>query len=266
MSDKIITPSLEVYKAIVAITGELAKEGISKDKTNQQQGFKYRGIDQVYGALSPLLATHNLCILPRICNKEVVERVNSKGTALFYTTVEAEFDVVSAVDGSTHTVISYGEAMDSGDKSIGKAMSYAYKAMAFMLFAIPTEGDNDPDATTHEVKPKTSTQAKTAASTPGHTELSADQQKYFPRVKAALDTLYGADVEEKKKLIRRLTTFTNKEGKEIQGIDDYRKKDGKGLQILCQQIEKLAADQAPELPSFCTNCRQDPCACTEGPF
>jgi len=145
---------LEVYKSIVAITGELAKEGIAKKQVNQQQGFKYRGIDAVYAALSPLLASHQLCILPRIISKEVVERVNAKGTALFYTTVEANFDVVSAVDGSTHTVISYGEAMDSGDKSIGKAMSYAYKAMAFMLFAIPTEGDNDPDAQTHEVQPQ----------------------------------------------------------------------------------------------------------------
>lgn len=41
--------------------------------------------------------------------------------------------------------------MDSGDKSVGKAMSYAYKAMAFSTFCIPTEGDHDADATTHEV-------------------------------------------------------------------------------------------------------------------
>jgi hypothetical protein len=163
-----MSEKLEVYKSIVAITGELAKEGISKDKTNQQQGFKYRGIDQVYGALSPLLATHNLCILPRIISKDVVERVNAKGTALFYTTVEAEFDMVSAIDGSRHTVRSYGEAMDSGDKSIGKAMSYAYKAMAFMAFAIPTEGDNDPDATTHELQPSGGPQPANSAP-PGST-------------------------------------------------------------------------------------------------
>lgn len=145
---------LEVYKSIAEVMGELAKEGISKDRKNQQQGFQYRGIDDCYNALAPLLAKANLCILPRITSKEVVERINAKGTALFYTTVAAEFDIVSAVDGSRHTVSSYGEAMDSGDKSIGKAMSYAYKAMAFMAFAIPTEGDNDPDVNAHEVKPR----------------------------------------------------------------------------------------------------------------
>lgn len=145
---------MEVYKSICSIQTELAKTGISKSRSNQQQGFKYRGIDDVYNELSGLLASNQLCILPRITNKEVTERVNAKGTALFYSTVTAEFDLVSAKDGSKHTVCSYGEAMDSGDKSIGKAMSYAYKAMAFMLFAIPTEGDNDPDAKTHEVQPK----------------------------------------------------------------------------------------------------------------
>jgi len=42
--------------------------------------------------------------------------------------------------------------MDSGDKSSNKAMSAAYKYAAFLMFCIPTEGDNDADQTTHEVK------------------------------------------------------------------------------------------------------------------
>jgi hypothetical protein len=41
--------------------------------------------------------------------------------------------------------------MDSGDKATNKAMSASYKYMAMQLFCIPTEGDNDADATTHEV-------------------------------------------------------------------------------------------------------------------
>jgi hypothetical protein len=66
--------------------------------------------------------------------------------------VEAEFDFVSAEDGSKHTVRTFGEAMDRGDKATNKAMSAAYKYAAFQAFAIPTEGDNDADASTHEVK------------------------------------------------------------------------------------------------------------------
>lgn len=243
MSDK-----LKVYEAIAAVTGALAAEGISKSKTNQQQGFKYRGIDDVYNALSSLLAEHKLCILPRITSKEVVERVNAKGTALFYTTVAAEFDMVSAVDGSKHTVSSYGEAMDSGDKSIGKAMSYAYKAMAFMAFCIPTEGDNDPDAQCHEVQPRT-------AAKPAAPALSDDQQKYFPRIKTALDTLFGSDVAAKKKEIAALTEFKGKDDKMASGVEDYRKLDGKRLEILCKKLESTV-EQAQKNATLCNECRQ----------
>ena len=145
---------MSVYKAISAVSLALSKEGISKDKKNEQQGYKFRGIDDVYNALAPLLAANGLCILPRVLSRECVERVSGKGNALFYVTVHVEFDLVSADDGSKHTVAMYGEAMDSGDKATNKAMSAAYKYMAMEVFAIPTEGDNDADSTTHEIKPK----------------------------------------------------------------------------------------------------------------
>ena len=148
---------MKVYQCINAVQAALSKIGISKSRTNQQQGYKFRGIDEVYSAISPLLAEHGLCILPRVLSRHCDERVNAKGTTLFYVTVEAEFDFVSAEDGSTHTVKTFGEAMDSGDKATNKAMSAAYKYAAFQAFCIPTEGDNDADATTHSVKPKTKT-------------------------------------------------------------------------------------------------------------
>ena len=142
---------MSVYKAINAVQAELAKTGIAKDKRNAQQGYNFRGIDDVYAAVAPLLAKHGLCILPRVVSREVTERQTQKGGILFYTVVKMEFDFVCAEDGSKHTVTTVGEAMDSGDKSSNKAMSAAYKYAAFQAFAIPTEGDNDADSTTHEV-------------------------------------------------------------------------------------------------------------------
>ena len=143
-----------VYKAINAVQMALAKVGIGKDSKNAAQGFMFRGIDAVYNTLSPLLAQNGLCILPRMISRSCEERVNAKGTALFYVTVEAEFDLVSALDGSKHTIKTFGEAMDSGDKATNKAMSAAYKYACFQAFAIPTEGDNDADGQTHEVAAK----------------------------------------------------------------------------------------------------------------
>jgi len=143
---------MSVYKAINAVQTALSKTGIAKDRTNTQgSGYKFRGIDDVYNAIAPLLAEHGLCILPRMITRTCDEKQSQAGKALFYVTVEAEFDVVFAEDGSSHTIRTFGEAMDSGDKATNKAMSAAYKYAAFQMFAIPTEGDNDADGHTHEV-------------------------------------------------------------------------------------------------------------------
>jgi hypothetical protein len=144
---------MKIYQAINAVQAELSTIGITKDRTNSQgSGYKFRGIDDVYNAISPLLAKHGLCILPRVLTRECVERSSKAGAALFYVTVEVEFDFVSAEDGSKHTVKTFGEAMDSGDKATNKAMSAAYKYAAFQAFSIPTESDNDADASTHVVQ------------------------------------------------------------------------------------------------------------------
>lgn len=150
---------MSVYRAINAVQSALSKQGIAKDRKNEQQGYRFRGIDEVYNALSPLLAENGLCILPRCIERVCVERLNARGTALFYVTVKAEFDFVCAEDGSKHTVVTYGEAMDIGDKATNKAMSAAYKYAAMQAFSIPTEGDNDADAQTHEVVAKQTPQS-----------------------------------------------------------------------------------------------------------
>lgn len=139
---------MSVYRAINAVQRDLSALGISKDRKNAAQGYAFRGIDDVYNALAPLLSKHGLCILPRILERDCVERATAKGGVMFYVTVAAEFDFVSAEDGSKHVVRTYGEAMDSADKATNKAMSAAYKYAAFQAFSIPTEGDNDADAHT----------------------------------------------------------------------------------------------------------------------
>lgn len=159
-----MTTTPKVYTAIAAVMAEIGSSGISKDRRNQQQGYNFRGIDEVYNALSPILAKHKLCILPQILTRSVVERTTQKGGVLFYVTVEAEFDLVCAEDGSSHKVRTFGEAMDSADKATNKAMSAAYKYAAMQTFCIPTEGDNDADGQTHEVAPNSPSKAPSGMS------------------------------------------------------------------------------------------------------
>ena len=156
MAEKKETPETprNVYQCIAAVSAEIAKSGIAKDRKNTEQKYSFRGIDDVYNALAPILAAHGLVVIPRILSRLQTERQTKSGGVLFSVVVEAEFDFVSAADGSKDTVRTYGEAMDSGDKATNKAMSAAYKYAAMQTFCIPTEGDNDADKTTHEVAAK----------------------------------------------------------------------------------------------------------------
>ena len=61
---------MNVYQAINAVQADLSQVGIAKNRTNTQgAGFKFRGIDDVLNALSPLLAKHGLVIIPRVISR-----------------------------------------------------------------------------------------------------------------------------------------------------------------------------------------------------
>jgi hypothetical protein len=148
---------MKVYAAIKNVAAAMSHDGISKARKNQQQGYNFRGIDDVLNALSSALIEAGLVILPRVTERTVTERETKNGGALFYVCVRCEFDLVAAEDGSKHTVVTYGEAMDSADKATNKAMSAAYKYLALLTFCIPTEASQDTDAdfSAHEVKGNT---------------------------------------------------------------------------------------------------------------
>ena len=98
---------MKVYEAINAVQNQLSKIGITKDRTNTQgQGYKFRGIDDIFNTISPLLAEHKLCILPRVISRDCVERMSKSGSALFYVTLDVEFDFIDRKStrlNSSHT-------------------------------------------------------------------------------------------------------------------------------------------------------------------
>lgn len=139
-----------VYQAITAVTAAMALDGIGKDRQNKAQNYSFRGIDDVYNALASCLAKNHLCILPKVLSRECSERSSKAGGSMSYVVLDVEFALVSSLDGSSHTIRTVGEAMDSADKATNKAMSAAMKYACLMAFQIPTEGDNDADRSHHE--------------------------------------------------------------------------------------------------------------------
>lgn len=135
----------KVYQAIRLVAGDLAKDGIQKNRDNNAQGFKFRGIDDVYNVIADILVRHGLDILPTYSDRVESSRVSSGSKTLFFVSVKGTFTFVSCEDGSSHDVVTYGEAMDSGDKATNKAMAAAHKYAILQTFHVPTEGHNDPD-------------------------------------------------------------------------------------------------------------------------
>ena len=124
--------SVLVYQSVNAVAADLAQSGVAKSHTNEDGDDRYRSIDDVMAALAPLLARHKLCLLPRI-----LERTERQGNGSTHVTVHAAFEIVSALDGSRHTVETFGEAIDGSDKATAKAISAAYKSAVLQAFCIP---------------------------------------------------------------------------------------------------------------------------------
>lgn len=141
-----------VYAAIIAVSAELARTGLPKLQVNAEEEYAYRGIDDLCNRLAPLLAKHRLCILPRVLERGSVERGPANRDRLISVNLKVAFDLVSARDGSTHTIEAYGEALDAGDKGTAKAMTAAYKQAMFQTFCIPVQGADDADACTPRLK------------------------------------------------------------------------------------------------------------------
>lgn len=141
------TKSPAIYPALIKANKAIG--AIAKNNANQQQNFMFRGVDDVYNELHPILADCGIVIIPEVVNYEVSERQARNGVLLYTrATILHHF---TAEDGSHVTTKVVGEAMDSGDKGMNKAMSIALKYALFQLFTIPTKEDKDPDATSYEI-------------------------------------------------------------------------------------------------------------------
>lgn len=134
----------KIYEAIPAIMDEIGH--IGKEKRNQQQGFMFRGIDQVMNTMKPLLAKHGVFVVPEVIDRQREERTTKSGSNLIYSILTVRYHFCAS-DGSEVVATTVGEGMDSADKASNKAMAIAFKYACFQVFCIPTEeiAKDDPD-------------------------------------------------------------------------------------------------------------------------
>lgn len=190
---------------------------IEKDQVNQAQKFKFRGIEQVMNELHVHMANSGVFLTSEVLELQSSEKsTKSGGTAMHYVAkVKYSF---FAVDGSSVSTISYGEAMDSGDKGLGKAMSYALKVALLQTFMVPTKDLEDPDQDSHELG--SSVALPQASFDPSDPKCKAMLASLSNALKlsdpwkkqhgvALMESLKGAPMKE---LMERTKTFVQKVG------------------------------------------------------
>lgn len=135
---------MEITKSLCAITAEIGS--IAKSKKNQQQGYSFRGVDDLMNALHPLFAKYGVLMVPEVLESTREERVTAKGSALISAILKIKYHLIG-MDGSEITATVIGEGMDTADKASNKALAVAFKYAAFQIFCIPTDeiGNADPD-------------------------------------------------------------------------------------------------------------------------
>lgn len=141
-----------IYEKIPKILASV--EAIGKDRTNIQQGYKFRGIDDMYNDLHKYFASEGVFITSKILNSFREERATKSGGVMIYSIIDFEFSFYTT-DGSFVTTQQRGEASDSGDKSSNKSASTALKYALMQTLLIPTEEEKDTENHSPEFVPKT---------------------------------------------------------------------------------------------------------------
>ena len=134
-----------------ALTKAMAAVGaVGKTRKNPQQGYQFRGIDDVMAHVQHVLADCGVVCVPRVLEREREMLATKSGGSMASVRLLVAHDFFAA-DGSSVCCVTLGEAMDSGDKASNKAMSAALKYALTETLMIPTyEAERD----TEEASPQ----------------------------------------------------------------------------------------------------------------
>lgn len=196
---------LNLYQKISKIMSEI--EYLKKDDkviTNQKTNAGYNAVseEKVTSEIRKGLIKYGIVIIPieqeHIRQDEVLKDQYGNDKVNRITTVNVKYKMQNIDDINDYIIIaSSGTGVDTQDKGVGKAMTYAYKYMLLRTFAIPT-GD-DPDKISSDVY---SQQFK------NNTEILKEKIKSYPNALEVMQKvgkkLSECNEEELKKIISYL--------------------------------------------------------------
>lgn len=128
----------EVLKALNAASLEIGPVNKSGKAAQQMGGYAFRTIDDVVNACSGPMNRNGLIIIPAMTETKS-EPWNDKWRKEY---VRYRFRIMHVSGEFIETEI-VAQALDQGDKAVGKATSYALKELLTRMFLIPTGDDTE---------------------------------------------------------------------------------------------------------------------------
>jgi hypothetical protein len=164
---------MKVNEALAAVMADV--QAVAKTDRNTHQQFSFRGIDAVLNAVGPVLRRHGVVVVPDVVSHtfETVE-VGAKRSLMGHVILHVRYVFVGP-EGDQLACSVVGEAMDSGDKAVPKAMSVAFRTALLQALALPTD-EPDPDASTYE-----------RSAGPSHAELIAQVEELLGKADDLVD-------------------------------------------------------------------------------
>jgi hypothetical protein len=127
-----------VVSALVKVATEIKPVAKAGKAAQTMGGYSFRTIDDVVNACSGPMARNGLLIVPAMTETKS-EVWNDKWRKEY---VRFRFRIMHVSGEYIETEI-VGQALDNGDKGIGKATSYALKELLTRMFLIPTGDDTE---------------------------------------------------------------------------------------------------------------------------
>ena len=126
-------------------------KAIAKKNQNTQQNYAFRGIDDVFNELQPVLVKHGVWYTPIDVTTNYEWRQTRAGGWQHSATLTVTYRFTGPAGDFVDSKVP-GESADPADKSTGQAMSQALKTLLLQTFCIRTQesAKNDPDSKSPE--------------------------------------------------------------------------------------------------------------------
>jgi hypothetical protein len=136
-----------IVQSLSAVMADV--RAVGKTGHNKQSDYNFRGIDAVVNAVGPAFRAHSIVCTPKLLSHTgSTVTVGRNASVMQWVTIVVRYRFHGPAGDHLDAVVP-GEAMDSGDKAMAKAMSVAYRTALLQVLTLPTD-EPDPDESTYQ--------------------------------------------------------------------------------------------------------------------